>query len=241
MQSIGAYFQCYKNPRATYETLKSFRNYYPNNTVVLVSDNGYDYTNMAKYFNCIYIHDKENISLIYKDTCSDTFRIEKVNKLINRIHNAINLCIEDYIIILEDDVKFNNNINDTFKYELNGYCPNSFQKRCINELSKTYTNLDTNKIYNFTGHGGSVYHKNSLIECLENKTIIDNILLNWKNYYFDELVYDLFFSLLIILNNYNIGPYNGHHDSSGAIIQHQYKVWYNQDMPQELKYLVSID
>ena len=38
-QSLGAYFQCYKNPYATYKCLESFRKYYPHNTVVLLSNN----------------------------------------------------------------------------------------------------------------------------------------------------------------------------------------------------------
>ena len=60
-QEFGAYLQCYKNPYATYKCLESFRTFYPDNTIVLLSDNGYDYTKMAEYFKCIYIHSNENI------------------------------------------------------------------------------------------------------------------------------------------------------------------------------------
>ena len=63
-QEFGAYLQCHKNPYATYKCLESFRKFYPDNTVVLLSDNGYDYTEMAKYFRCIYIHSDENIVFI---------------------------------------------------------------------------------------------------------------------------------------------------------------------------------
>ena len=54
--NIGAYLQCYKNPYATFKCLESFRTHYPHGTIVLLSDNGYDYTNMARHFDCIYIH-----------------------------------------------------------------------------------------------------------------------------------------------------------------------------------------
>jgi hypothetical protein len=66
MGEIGAYFQCYKQPYATYKVLESYRKYYPTETIVLLSDNGYNYEKMAKHFNCIYIHDTINTHLIYK-------------------------------------------------------------------------------------------------------------------------------------------------------------------------------
>jgi len=61
MQSLGAFLQCYKEPLATYKCLESFRSFYPDSSIVLLSDNGYDYSEMAKHFHCIYIHSNENI------------------------------------------------------------------------------------------------------------------------------------------------------------------------------------
>ena len=37
---LAAIFQCYKNPLATYECLESFRRFYPDSQIVLLSDNG---------------------------------------------------------------------------------------------------------------------------------------------------------------------------------------------------------
>ena len=36
---IGAYYQVYKQPFATYKTLEAFRKVYPNAPILLVSDN----------------------------------------------------------------------------------------------------------------------------------------------------------------------------------------------------------
>jgi len=103
----------------------SFRNFYPNSTVVLLTDNGYDYTEMAKYFNCIYIHSNENLLFIYNEVECDG-KYYNSFKLIERVVNAFTLCKEEYIIWLEDDVHIHNKINDTFKYHINGVCPNRF-------------------------------------------------------------------------------------------------------------------
>ena len=80
-QEFGAYLQCHKNPYATYKCLESFRKFYPDNTIVLLSDNGYDYTGMSKYFNCIYIHSHENVKFIY-DTPNNSGKFENTFKLI---------------------------------------------------------------------------------------------------------------------------------------------------------------
>ena len=65
-QTLGAFLQCHKNPYATYKCLESFRKHYPMSTIVLLSDNGCDYTEMAKHFDCIYIHEKEHNPFIYE-------------------------------------------------------------------------------------------------------------------------------------------------------------------------------
>ena len=80
--NIGAYLQCYKNPYATYKCLESFRKFYPTSTVVLLSDNGYDYSKMAEYFNCIYIHSDENLVLIY-DNLGTEGALVNSKKLVN--------------------------------------------------------------------------------------------------------------------------------------------------------------
>jgi len=41
MHSLGAFLQCYKCPMATYKCIESFRKNYSENTLVLLSDNGY--------------------------------------------------------------------------------------------------------------------------------------------------------------------------------------------------------
>lgn len=51
---FGIYFQCYKQPYAIYKALESIRMFYKDCTIILLSDNGYDYSEIAKYFNCTY-------------------------------------------------------------------------------------------------------------------------------------------------------------------------------------------
>jgi len=243
-QKFGAYLQCHKQPYATYKCLESFRRFYPDSTIVLLSDNGYDYTEMAKYFNCIYIHENENIWLTHKNM-DDGSHIINSKKLIKRIQKAYSLIPEEYIMWLEDDVSINNIITDSFKYDLNGWSPNRFLDFQIVELIKKYPFLEVNKIYRFNGHGGSVFHKNNFLKYLKNQVVIDDILLYWKQYKFPtDLGQDYFFSAIITLNQGTIGEYEGHYDffnmkNDNITVQHQYKVWYNIPLPKELEYLIK--
>ena len=93
-QPFGAYLQCHKQPLATYKALESFRKFYPTSTIVLLSDNGYDYTEIAKLFNCIYIFENENIWLTHKNM-DDGSHIINSNKLIERIIKVFSLIKEE--------------------------------------------------------------------------------------------------------------------------------------------------
>ena len=244
VQEFGAYLQCYKNPFATFVCLMSFRNFYPTSTIVLLSDNGYDYTEMAKYFQCIYIHSTETLLLTYKDIYGDG-KYENSFKLIERVVNAFKICKEEYVMWLEDDVHINNKISDTFKYHVNGFCPNRYLDIQLIELQTKY-NIDLNSEYRFSGHGGSVFHKDFFISSMSNQYITQDILENWENYKFPtDIGQDFLFSSIIILSGGTIGPYNGHYDYFIGInpsidVQHQYKELYNVPLPEELKHLVKM-
>lgn len=236
--SIAAYFQCYKQPLATYYALQSFRKTYPTQTIVLISDNGYNYSKMAKHFNCIYIHSDCNYPLI--NNIDDKYKL-KVYGLIERILYACSLIKEEYIMWLEDDVYIHRPSPLSLQYDLNGYCPNTISSNHFMTLKGDFPNL--NNEIRISGHGGSIYKKDSLVKSLINTNPINTLLDNWQIYFSPEanLCQDLFISILLHINGYSIGPLEGHGDSSeldsNFTIQHQYKKYYGIPMPEELSYL----
>jgi len=235
---IGAYLQCYKQPYATYQCLKSFRIHYPHSTIVLLSDNGYDYTEMAKHFRCIYIH--ENRQILLTLSLDDDYVTESI-LLIERMERVFSFIPEKYVMWLEDDVSVNGVIQDTFRYDLNGYCPNSFN---------AFWNIDKQKypltgVYHWSGHGGSVFYKEHFLKYVNNRPLVHDILVNWKTYHLPTNVgQDLFWSLIITLHGGTVGPYQGHEDcrykNNAITVQHQYKAWYNVPLPYELAHFVKM-
>jgi hypothetical protein len=244
LNEFGAYYQCYKNPYATYKSLESFRKIYPDNTVVLVSNNGYDYTVMASYFKCIYIHSNENARQQYP--LNDEGKFDNTFKFIDRVVNAFEQCNEDYVMWLEDDVSINKPIEDIFRYHLNGFCPNLIPQNSIKKLQEKYKCLDETKQYRYSGHGGSVFDRKFFIECMKQKEMIHDIIENWVYYDFQsgEIPQDILFSVIIMLSGGTIGSYEGHYDgiynlNPNIHVQHQFKYYYNVPLPNELKYLVK--
>lgn len=240
---IGAYLQCYKNPYATYKCLESFRRFYPSGTIVLLSDNGYNYSKMAQFFDCMYIHCDENVPVNLLDVNNNEFVLKHCKKLIERISSAFLLIKEDYIMWLEDDVIINGRIIDNFQYDINGFCPNTIVTRL---LCSRFKNLDPNRKYPFSGHGGTVFNKTNTLSSFLREDIIDEVGLNWLNYDLPTTAaQDYLFSILVTLNGGTVGPYGGHadrHDNQidpRITVQHQYKRWYGVLMPDELKHLVA--
>jgi hypothetical protein len=243
--NIDAVFQCYKNPYATYKCLESFKQFYPNSTIILMSDNGYNYTKMAKHFNCIYIHYDNNLETINRSKDNDNV-YEWGHKMIERFKNALQFCKEDYVMWLEDDVKVNGHIQSVMKYDLNGYCPHKIPLDSYLKLRQDFSLdglfLNQDKEYRWSGHGGSIFNRKNMLNYFENTYIIDKLLKNWYKYmYFaNEIVQDLLFSMIIHLNNGTIGSYIEHNDSYG-IIQHLYKEYYNKDLPNNIIELIKFN
>ena len=57
---FGAIYQVYKNNKATRFALENFRRCFPHNPIVLISDGGNDFSDIAKEFDCGY-----HLSLIH--------------------------------------------------------------------------------------------------------------------------------------------------------------------------------
>ena len=250
--TFGAYYHVYKNPLSTYKCLESFRKFYPLNTIILVSDNGYDYTEMAKYFNCTYIHCNEKLWLIYDEEDLkigiNGKQLVWVNKLLERLSNGFKLVKEDYFIWLEDDIVINKPVNDPLYCDINGYNPNSYcWPFVLQKLNNNYPIIDVNKKYTWSGGGGSIFNKKNILKYMENKDIIIDIVNNWLAYDLPtNIVCDFLLSTITHLNNGTVGPCNEIADGdrnnicSWLAVQHQYKRYYGLELPDDLKYLVNM-
>lgn len=116
--TLGAYYQCFKNRVATEYVLKSFREHYPEAPVIIVSDGGDDFSDLAQMYNCQYFW-RENIQ-----SCRGKALAYNYDNWIlwwNDFKKYVSMLDTDYMIFLEDDVAVRRPISlDSLPYDVNG-------------------------------------------------------------------------------------------------------------------------
>jgi len=222
---IGAYFQCYKEPNATYHALRRFRAAYPDTTIVLVSDNGYNYTRMAAHFGAIYIHEHTNAGPCGKED-------DKIRTWLMRLCNGLALIKEEFCMLLEDDVNVISRYNESFNGSINGNFVNKIKSSTFKNIDY-YKGVAEDKFY--TGHGGSVFNCCELIKILSNTDKLDWLISNWSRIgQWSSVDGDIMLCLMTLTNGGTVSQLHGHkelytnsRDLSGAAVIHQCKEYYN--------------
>lgn len=248
LPTMGAFYQCYKQPKALIGALQHFRNIYPDSTIVLVSNNGDDMRNIAKHFNCNYIHESESTS-DYSVYCRDE---SAVKLYVRRIFEAAKRIKEDYIILLADDVHVLKPISG-LKYDLNG---GEGQWRIKLKL----------KLYNFLGikktkpakydtlpalGDAFVLRKNFVLEHFGNiETALKEIAPIIKNRYNNGFPSDVCINMLTIYYGGSIGNFFGWYEKTRWFyrirrffntieVSHQEKDLYNKPLSAEEKSILE--
>jgi hypothetical protein len=243
---IGAYFQVFKQPYATYKTLEAFRYIYPDAPILLVSDNGYDYTNMAKHFNCKYIHYTSSCPVWVNHMGDDKLYKQKILEVYQRFLESIRQLECKYFIFLEDDVLIHRPLKNITDDDLQGACINKINPKVLEMLKLNYSDINPINNY-FSGHGGSLYKRETIMRIFEDKelvnTVIDLSLQYRGNIFCINMCFDFFVSIMIYCLGGTIVPLEGHIDchywNNNCIIQHQFKVYYNKDMPEDIRWMVN--
>ncbi len=251
MADLDALFLCHKNPYATFLTIKSFRTHYPTSKLFLISDNGYNYSKMAEYFNCQYFHLPENINAIepvYRN-CSLYLMLEKFNKFLNLYTYIYSISTSNYIIKLDDDNIIQRRI-DTTQIKESMYGSNLFT--LPNEyFSLLFQDSSYSKKHLLCGHGGTIFHRQTMIDCLTNKDAIQTVLNVYLQLpYFRTIIDDVFFSILYGYLGHTVQISTQHMEvddqkdtkrREDQSVLHQVKDNYNLPLPDELKHLISVE
>lgn len=197
-----------------FNCLKSVRQHYPDAPIYLMCDNGNDYTEVAKHFNCTYIHLAENspVHLLVKDGTEHN-QVETLNRYrtyLTRMTSACEYLDTDYIMRLEDDVRCRGKIWHIPNYDIIGSLN---VHATINTNTNYYINLvrgvnvETEKVqYFINGGGGSLFKRTSMlayITCmLDNWKLADTIYNLSPNNYASVDVID---GVAMLLLGYSVG------------------------------------
>lgn len=165
---FGVFYQVYNNKNATRFVLENFRKYFPDNPVVLISDGGENFSDIALEYRCSF-HMRENIfgnkTNNYDTHCYDSKRtIEWWNrqKLVSEI------CLQDYVMIVEDDVLFQEHFDIKEPFQLRGVRrSNKLTDPILREIAKCGYEGDS-----YGMCGGSMYNAKTLLDIYDD-VIVD--------------------------------------------------------------------
>lgn len=106
--TIGVHYQTWKNKGAVNLVLKNFRKHYPDSPVRMVSDDGEDFSDLAKEYNCIFDHESENIfpKAVF---LGHPFHKKDISYgapivWLRRLYDTAVKIDTDWIILMEDDI-----------------------------------------------------------------------------------------------------------------------------------------
>jgi hypothetical protein len=229
--TISVYFQVYSNKRAVFECLKSFRSFYPNEEITLISDNGEDFSNIAKTFRLNYTHSDKNILPKGKMESKNG-----VYEYLNRIYNHCNSTDSDWVLIMEEDVRTLRKIKIFPETDCAGPRLNFYTSELTKELIKMHG--EKKYPYGYGLSGGSIFKRQTFLNCypnykqLENFSQLDERLFGWS---------DIPLTLLFQLNGYDYTTWEEVSELThiykidrDAALDHAYKYWYNKEYNDEM-------
>lgn len=143
---LGAIFQCYNNPYATYKTLQSFRRVYPDGHVVAINDGAPEelkltFEAIAHHFRIDYTY--ENRRSFVDDKSIHMNQKQQIQLYARRFAWSVARLEEPYFVILEDDVLVLREANPKYwRYDINGCNPNvSFGAQAVSYLENVRGSL----------------------------------------------------------------------------------------------------
>lgn len=161
--SVGAFYQCYKQPKSVIASLSSFRKVYPASSVHLFCDNGLDFSHVAAHFNCKYQYLAERNG---NGTTLYFLSKERVMSYIKRLVFAAQNSQEDFIMTLEDDSRVYKKIKN-LKFDWNCIKSNHhYTGGGVTSLLKTRNSFIPSYISNmyFVGWGGALINRTFLVD-----------------------------------------------------------------------------
>lgn len=122
-QTLGAYYQCYKNPKSFLKTMESFQKHYPGSTIVISNDGGDDFSTYVKSVESNNVH-----YTYYPKTRPPSKQlayatIEPLLDFLSRLWSAFDKIPESHIVLLEDDVRIIRRHTLPFTNTINGMNP----------------------------------------------------------------------------------------------------------------------
>ena len=170
---IGAYYQCFKQPKAFIQAIANYRHVYPTQTLVVVSDNGYNYKKYVETFRGIYTQDTRQSG---NDITNALKSAVKARLYLDRFFDAVCLMKDPYFMLLEDDVLVCAQVPlSCIRYDITG-CNNSgavLWPNIVDDLRSRGVNVPYGQYY---GACGGTIFRTAFFRWIRETVDIDEVL-----------------------------------------------------------------
>jgi len=155
MTDFSAIFPCYNNKKATEFVLKNFRQHFPENPILLISDGGSDFKQLSIEYSCEYQWRDNIFGNESNQYNRDYFDAARTLEWYDRHKTACDLFNTKYLMLLEDDVFVQNSfsINEDFALKgvrVGGVLPKEMIEECYQKGGVSLSNYGM--------CGGSMYN-----------------------------------------------------------------------------------
>ena len=162
---LGVVYQTYNQPRACFEALRSFRRHFPDVAIRLISDNGGDFSAIARRFDCDYVHDSID-TVAHVPPCSFPTPQHAVLQMHRAVAAAQFLAPSaEWMLILEDDVLTRGPIKHAPLSPIAGPCTCPFSEPLNRHIRAQYPQMRW--VWGYSGCGGTILHIPSLLDAID--------------------------------------------------------------------------
>ncbi len=159
--AVDALHFVYRNKVASDMAIRSFRQFNPAATYVVIGDGGDDFYDVCAKHGCIYLHSPVHIG--YPEI-PHGFRKPKMLEYLRRFHAAVSLCTASHVVIMEDDVCVINHVSVSEEDEMlvneNAY-ENPIHPLVLKVLAVASGNPDLDSFYGMGG--GSIFKRKTFL------------------------------------------------------------------------------
>jgi hypothetical protein len=168
---FGVFYQVYKNKNAVTFVLDNFRQHFPDNPIVLISDGGSDFSEHAEKYNCKFFM-RENIYGNQENKYHPLYNAYRTIEWWKRQKLVCEETGQDYVMILEDDVFVKSSFNINPPFQLRGVRIGNYFTPRMSEDVKASSGIDAS-LYGMCG--GSIYNAKTLL------SIYDDVIMDIEN------------------------------------------------------------
>jgi hypothetical protein len=223
--NFSVHYQTWKNKKAVHKVLTEFRNYFPNNPIRLVSDNGETYNDYVDEFNVVY--DFKNSNVFPGGRFGN---ISHCYEWLYRVNETCQMFDTEWVVIFEDDVLTQ---SDKIEYpysDAGGFIVNRWTPTLEFEL-KLRNNLNLNWGYGMCG--GSIFKRRAFLDSykkldefpLEKLSKMDDRVIGWSDTLINCFL-QYFGYTYQIWDGMDDMSYPSYNPKEGAVFVHGYKELY---------------